>query len=214
LMGAGADVNASNNSCETTLTLAARNGHSGVVKVLCEAGADVNAKNNDGDTALSFAKDKNVAQLLKSAMVDAFAKEFCVMVQCQHAACVGADRDDIAASASELKQWIVDKVPQELHAAFFCAAAAQMDHRLQGMVMQCIDASPKASMWQKLLVDDPLTELRKVLEKVGQIRSQHCRDLLGKRGFFVQSGASAPDDEENSGSLHNVAWHSVPEIYL
>ena len=55
LVGAGADVNATNNDGDTALHLAAWEGHLEVVEFLVGAGADVNAADDDGDTALHLA---------------------------------------------------------------------------------------------------------------------------------------------------------------
>ena len=51
-------VKAKNDSGNTLLMLAARDGRTGIVKVLLAKGADVNAKNNDGATALLYAIDE------------------------------------------------------------------------------------------------------------------------------------------------------------
>ena len=72
LIGRGADVNKSNNYCETPLYMASSQGHLEVVRALLAAGADVNRSDRCGTTPLSRALAYNysqVADLLRDAGV-------------------------------------------------------------------------------------------------------------------------------------------------
>jgi hypothetical protein len=67
LLGKGARADAVAPNGATPLMLAAKNGHVEAVKVLLAAGADPNFKSAQGATALSWAKQADVAALLKQA---------------------------------------------------------------------------------------------------------------------------------------------------
>jgi hypothetical protein len=78
LLEAKADVKAKNNSEQTALHWAARNGHEAVVRLLLEAKADVEAKDNDRQTALHCAAiggEMAVVRLLLEAKADVESKD-------------------------------------------------------------------------------------------------------------------------------------------
>ena len=76
LLEAGADINAKNDSGQTTLHIAARNGYKDVAELLIDEGADINAKDNDGHTPLYIAVNNNykVAELLINKGADSSIK--------------------------------------------------------------------------------------------------------------------------------------------
>jgi ankyrin repeat protein len=77
LLDAGADVNATDSTGRTSLTLAAVRGNVEIAQMLLEAGADLESKTDDGYTALEFAVINGhveIVQLLIEAGVDLTAK--------------------------------------------------------------------------------------------------------------------------------------------
>ena len=61
----GADVNATDQYCQTALIVSACNGHLEVVKYLAECGADLKAKDEYGQTALDIARMWDKADCVK-----------------------------------------------------------------------------------------------------------------------------------------------------
>ena len=69
LIDAGADVDAKDVNGNTALMVAAREKSKDVIDTLLKAGADVNAENDDGETAMSVAATKQIANMLKKAIM-------------------------------------------------------------------------------------------------------------------------------------------------
>ena len=65
LLEEGADVNAVDINCTTTLIFALGNGNLDIVKELLLYGAKINLKVNDGNTAKNFAEENNYSEILK-----------------------------------------------------------------------------------------------------------------------------------------------------
>ena len=62
----GADVNAAGSAVDTPLSAAAKGGSTEVAEYLLSKGADINRKNSSGQRPLSVARDKEMADFLKS----------------------------------------------------------------------------------------------------------------------------------------------------
>jgi ankyrin repeat protein len=70
LLDKNADVNAADNSGQTALMLASKEGYSGIVQMLLDKKADANAKDKNGRTALMLASQgghEEVKKLLVKA---------------------------------------------------------------------------------------------------------------------------------------------------
>lgn len=70
LVGGGADVNSRNNYGDTPLLRAVSLGETKMVGILLDNNADVNIKNKDGKTALDLAKNDEIRNLLRNAVMN------------------------------------------------------------------------------------------------------------------------------------------------
>jgi uncharacterized protein len=66
LIGLGAKVDAADENGQTSLLLAAENGHMDTVKALVELEADINASNKHGRSALMIASKSGNTEMVKS----------------------------------------------------------------------------------------------------------------------------------------------------